>query len=388
MPAVVAGYRIVAQSGYDKASKTYYAGPTITPSDDWRILEEVLGTFLWQRPEDSINYLGWLLTLVTMPLWPGRHPFAVFNANREQLGKSTLARIAGSVVTGKRPRTISYTANDDELEKRVATIVREGETVLLIDNAKRGRVGVIVSGVLERSITDPELNYRKLGTNSSISAVNHLAVMVTMNKARFGPDLMRRSLPINLYLEGDPRDHEFAHANIEEYVLQHREQVLAALLGMVHSWNEAGRPPAAHPARHTVSQAWAATIDAILQHADFPGFLANFEDAQQELDPEYQTLRELLAARNEVARTPSEWALWVEKHIPESSIATAIAKMATRGKATYLGRLLAYLENRTIKDNGVIYRLTSKDPTGHRSRTYHVESVALRPATETTSLGS
>jgi len=382
MPTVVNGFRIVSEPGYDADSKTYYAGPRVTPSDDRTALDELLGTFLWKRPEGGVNYVGWLLTLVSMPLWPGRHPFAVFNANRPQLGKSTLARVAGILVSGEQPRTIGYTANDDELEKRVATIVREGETVIVLDNAKRGRAGVITSAVLERLITDRRVNFRRLGTNSSISAVNHLAVMVTMNEARFGPDLMQRSLPINLYLADDPRDHEFAHANIEDFVIDHREEVLAALLGMVQSWNDAGRPPALHPARHTVSQEWAATIDAILRHAGYPGFLANFETAQREFDPDYQALRELLAARDNECRTPSEWVTRIKDQIPESSIAAAIEKMPTRGKATYVGSLLMRLQNRTIEDGGVAYRLTTTEPTGHRSRAYILQPVEQRLATE------
>jgi len=372
MPSVVGDFRIVSNSGYDEASKVYYLGPSIEPAPDPGTLREVLSTFLWREAADAANFLGWLLTLVTMFLWPGRHPFAVFNANRPRLGKTTAARIAGLLMDGVVPPSISFTTNDDELEKRIATVVRGGHRSLLIDNAKRGKAGVITSAVLERCITDRTLNFRQLGTNRSIVATNYLAVMVTMNDARFGPDLMQRSLPINLFLEGDPRDHTFPHADLEDYVLENRPEILASLLGMVRDWRDSGRPPTSGaPARHTISQEWAATIDGILHHAGHKGFLTNFSQAERDFDPDYQLLRELLPAGISVTNTPADWAAWITTEIPESAIGERLGRMTRRGQATTLGRLFNRNLGMMLAADGTQVELVSDSSgDGHHSRRY------------------
>jgi hypothetical protein len=54
---------------------------------------------------------------------------------------------------------------------------------------------------------------------------------------------------------------------------------------VVLAWVAAGRPPSESPARHSTSQRWTETIDAILRLGAFDGFLENFEASEHAFDP-------------------------------------------------------------------------------------------------------
>src|SRR5262249_44329896 len=152
--------------------------------------------------------------------------------------------------------------------------VKAGDRVIVIDNAKHGgRKKEVASQVLERSITDSTLNFRHLGSNTSISRGNDVIFCLTMNCTRLGADLRRRNIPINLEASGDLRSRKFSIPNLEHFVQEHRYAIIAELAGMVTRWVAAGRPMPESPACHSTSQEWAATIDAILRANGHEGFL-------------------------------------------------------------------------------------------------------------------
>jgi len=307
MPFVDLDFNVVARPGYDENSKTYYDGPPIAIADGTELLDKVLATFLWKTSVDRVNFLGLLLTAMSGLHWPGRHPLTVINGNRPGVGKSLLAKLLSLLVDGTSPKSISYNPNDEEFEKQIATRVKAGDNVILIDNAKRtSKVRAVNSSVLERSVTDNLVNYRKLGSNSAITRTNTMLFCLTMNCTTLSADLARRALPINLACDGDVRRHNFDIPDLLGFVSEHRETLLSELAGMFDRWVRADRPMPRETATHSVSQLWAATIDAILQHSGYHGFLTNLDETT--FNPEFELMTEICSAHPGVEKTPAEWA--------------------------------------------------------------------------------
>ena len=229
-PLFDGSWKLIATPGYDCASGIYYAGPPILPATGTVMLDRMLSEFCWRTPVDRVNYVGVLVTVVTILLWIGRHPLSVYNANQPGLGKTLLARLIGLIFDGSCS-TVTYNPNDEEFEKQLATCVERGDRTIVVDNAKQGRatgrsssVQEIDSPVLERSLTDPVLNYRRLGSNTAIRRPNDVIFSLTMNRAKLSADLRRRSIPINLEFLGPVRDREFSIAQLEDFVLAHRSR--------------------------------------------------------------------------------------------------------------------------------------------------------------------
>ena len=166
----------------------------------------MLQDFCFKSPADRTNYIGVLLTSVLIPHFIGAKPAALFNGNQPGLGKSILAQVIGILRDGHPTETASYNPNDEEFEKRLGSIVRRGVTTIIIDNAKgQGRKPRIESACLERSVTDAILSFRLLGKSQEIRAENSHIFCITANTPDVSPDLVSRSVVINLEHEGRRR---------------------------------------------------------------------------------------------------------------------------------------------------------------------------------------
>ena len=93
-------------------------------------------------------------------MWPS-------TANKAEVGKTTLPKVLAAIVKGYAPATISYSSDESEFEKQLATRVDAGDHVIVVDNAKLRKP--IESQVLERCITDSRPSFRRLGSNTSIT---------------------------------------------------------------------------------------------------------------------------------------------------------------------------------------------------------------------------
>lgn len=372
-------WTLVSVPGYYKSSGIYYDGPEVHPRAGSALVNHVLADFCWKSESDRVNYLGLLITAVTMPHWIGKHPLAVFNGNKPGVGKSLLARVLGLVVDGSQ-RTISYSANDEEFEKQLATRVDSGERVVIVDNAKRSRnVPEVESQVLERCVTDSVLNFRRLGSNTSISRPNDVIFCLTMNFTRLSRDLRRRSIPINLEQTSDVRDISFSTPNLEAFVIDHRNELIAELAGMVDSWLDGGRWLPEKPARHSVSQTWATTIDAILQVNGYRGFMENFDDSERAFDSDYEALHEICEEFH--SEPPSPPAAWAGKlrsaGLLEDRLKQGGFYKSERAQATTVGTLFnAYLGRHFEIDAGTYKLMSNQRKRGHKSNQYWFERVS------------
>jgi hypothetical protein len=265
MPQFDRTWDFIGSPGFHEKAALYYDGPEIRPATTTELLDMVLSDACWKPSADRVNFMGALLALLTMPNWLNGHPFLAINDNKEGVAKSLLAKILALIVDAKSPRTISFNPNDQEFEKHIATRIRVGDRVVIIDNAKPGRqIKEIESQVLEPCVTDSILNFRLLGSNSAISRINDVLFCSTMNYTRMPADLRRRHLPANLETEANVHYNVIAVSKLEHFVSEHCTELLAEVTGMIMRWLQQGQPMPEQAARHSTSQEWAPTIDASL----------------------------------------------------------------------------------------------------------------------------
>ena len=241
-PVYTSDWRLI-NPGYDPQSCFYYAGPAVEPIEGTNHLDTLLSEFCFASPSDRTNYIGVLLTSLLVSHFVGSKPAVLFNGNQAGLGKSTLAQILARLRDGAEAATASYSENDEEFEKRLGAIIKSGATTVIIDNAKaKSRKAKIDSACLERSITDQILSYRLLGQSSEIRAENSHIFCITTNAPDVSPDLMSRSVVVNLHHMGNPKLRAFTMNDPEAYVQNHRQQLLSELVNMValeERWNAA-----------------------------------------------------------------------------------------------------------------------------------------------------
>lgn len=162
--------------GYHPGQKCLIHGPAVEPhldplpeADDPldRLpphLRALLGGFCFRTPTDLVNTLGLFLTgLLINHFVTTLKAVALVDGNQPGLGKTLLMRVLGLVLDGADPNLIHYTADDEELQKRMCATLRRGtQSVLILDNAKQPSGTPISSPALESNSMAPEVSLRRI----------------------------------------------------------------------------------------------------------------------------------------------------------------------------------------------------------------------------------
>ncbi|TNE88691.1 MAG: hypothetical protein EP330_13770 [Deltaproteobacteria bacterium] len=374
-PVIDVAWSFVGEPGYHPDSGVYYDGRRLLPAAGTDTLVRMLEDFRFSGPVDLVNTVGALLTALTIVHWPV-HPMLVIDGNARGIGKSLLATVLGIVIEGQVPESISYTRGDEEFEKAIATCIDGGDRLVLIDNAK----GMVDSAALERSVTAPVLAFRRLGGNTKIRRTNDVLFALTMNEPHLSPDLRRRALPVSLRYSGSVQQATYPIEDLASWVRERRDQLVCELGGIVMRWVEAGRPRCEEPARHSTSQLWAGSIDAMLRLSGFQGFLDNFEIVAQSYDPNFDIVCAVARAGWQLeAAGAMEWG----ERLGSSALFDVChdrkgQRRTPRTRAVLIGKLFSgYVGQRIPVDDDIRVELFSEQPRGRtHSAVYGFRRVA------------
>jgi hypothetical protein len=91
-----------------------------------------------------------LLTPLARFAFAGPAPLFLVDANVRGAGKGLLVDTIATIVTGQRATVAAYTADEDELRKRITSLVLAGDRLILLDNLE-GRFGCAVLDSVTRS---------------------------------------------------------------------------------------------------------------------------------------------------------------------------------------------------------------------------------------------
>lgn len=327
-------------------------------------LQNLLGGFCFSTEADLANTVAVLVTGILMNHFVQPcHPVVLIDGNQPGIGKTVLARVFGRIFDGVDPHVIHYTPDDEELQKRILSLVRENrQTVIPVDNAKLRAGGSINSVAIEANSTAPELSLRILGKSENLTRPNDLLWILTMNGTKVSPDLMSRSIPIRLNYEGDPRERNFSGEDPIRYSKDHRHEIIAELFGMIERWIAQGKKQSDHTHRFPY---WANTVLGILEANGITQALENLNEAATSFDTTQESLAALAEAviaqrrpeheqgadasdrHASKAWTASEWLpLFARVGIYKAEIE---ATESNRARTTLVGKFLSANKDRSVE---------------------------------------
>jgi hypothetical protein len=282
-PLVRADGSVLSEPGYDRATRLLYM-----PQKGLRVprrhgglalIDEVIEGFPFKTEHHRANYVGMMLSPLLRELLGGSlYPMLVVNAHQPGSGKSLLARVLrivhGGVLRGEVPREAA------ELEKQITAILdTTSAPVVTFDNVS----GTLRSSVLDSLLTTKTWTGRILGAGLMRTFPNDRLWVITGNNVQLGGDMERRVVWVTI----DPgmahpeQRTDFRHLDLPGFVEQNRGEILAALMGLVTDWVEAGRPSAGLTRTDDFGR-WQETVGAILRHAGVPGVL-NHEESKEKV---------------------------------------------------------------------------------------------------------
>lgn len=329
-PFVRPDWTIVTQPGYDPSTGVLYI-PRGAPVEVPRIptaaqvtaarelLLLMLNDFPFNSPDDRINYLAALIWLVTVQTHGDACPALIINAHDSGSGKTLLAHILRVLFDGALRS--EWPTGKEEQEKEIAAVLSATTGgVVVYDNIR----GTLNSGVLEGVLTQRHTSMRRLGKNDDRVALNNDRLFVlTGNNVSIAGDLRRRVVWSRID-PGMPHPERRTEFKIEgpllDWVEEHRNEILAAILTLVANWVAQGRPMP-----RTRTDSFASTIDVaqgVLGAAGIDGTVA-------------APSTEPLGGLNE----EDEWAEWFEalyKHFQGQAFTAAeLAKVLEQGREDY-----------------------------------------------------
>jgi hypothetical protein len=261
---------IVAEPGYDPATQVVYVPnedfgvlPASPTQDDARAaaaeLLDVFVDFPFKADANKAACLAALLTPFARYAFEGAVPSVLVDGNAPGAGKSLLANVLGIITMGRELDVRSEATNEDEGRKRILSIARTGDPIVLVDNVTKP----IGGGALDAALTARRTwSDRGLGTLDELRTPMVSMWIFTGNNIEFRrKDTKRRCLHVRLEpSEDNPENREgFRHTPLLPWVAQNRVRLVRAALTILRAHAAAGRPQAALPSWGSFEE-WTAII--------------------------------------------------------------------------------------------------------------------------------
>jgi len=245
-PIITPTGRIITRGGYDAETQLYLDyHEQMPPKADGPSQEEVreavgrllepFSTFPFETKLDRAGFMAALLTAVIRPVLDTAPAFG-FDAPTQGSGKTLLAKCIARLSTGSTPHICPHVhgQNDDEIRKRLFSLLLEGKRAVVWDNV----LGHFDSASIAALLTGTALNDRVLGKSETLSPTNRMLFVITGNNLQLVGDLPRRFITVRI----DPKtDKPFARKfqlNPEQYVEQHRMEMVRDVLTIIKGWFE------------------------------------------------------------------------------------------------------------------------------------------------------
>ena len=257
----------------------------------WPIIEDLIYDFPFADDADSQNFISLLLTPMIRPAVLGNVPMFLIKSSLPRTGKTKLAeQVAGGIYLGEETPSMQWSTNEDERDKRILSILKQGDTLLHVDNVAH----YVDSPSLASLVTSKYYQGRLLGQSQMMRIENTLTVIATANNPRATGEIVRRAVPITLQPEDDApelRD-DFKHPHLFKHVLYRRPRVWSVMTGLVEAWKEKGKPSTGM--KMGGFEGWAEVMSGLMFVAGANKWMSNWRSWVKEADPEGEDLKEFV----------------------------------------------------------------------------------------------
>ena len=243
-PYLKADGTLVETPGYDAESGLLFRDDGCTfpqiaaePSKDDAVaalglLENLIATFPFVTDADRTVALSAFLTALDRRAMTTA-PLHAFTAPTAGTGKSMLADLTSILATGQLAPVISQGRTIEEFEKRLASVLLQGDTMVSIDNCDAELEGALLC----QTLTQQRLTIRLLGQSRTVEAPVSIAVLANGNNLEIVGDLTRRCLLCSMDARCERPELRRFNLDPIAYAQEHRGVLVAAGLTILRGWH-------------------------------------------------------------------------------------------------------------------------------------------------------
>ncbi|MCS4187849.1 hypothetical protein [Salinibacter ruber] len=335
---------VVREPGYDHRTQILYRPapdievPTVPKSPRGKdvkraakLLKEPFRDFPFVDQASRANAIAAMLTPVLRPLLDGANvPLVILDATKQGTGKTLLAHAVALSSTGRVPATMSAPSSNEEWRKQITAQFRKGESIIVVDNVK----GRLSSSALERALTSRTWGDRILGESRQASFPADSLFIATGNNLRPRGEMTRRCIlsRLDAKMVRPWQRNGFEHPQLREWIRSKRGDLVAALLTVVRSWIERGRPESDTEQLGSFER-WASITGGVVHHIGIEGFLGNLSELYETASEEEHQWSRLLESIAEWASNGDKVAPFTTKELSEDLKGHVQGQIQASGKA-------------------------------------------------------
>jgi hypothetical protein len=199
--------------------------------------EELLSGYVFEDEVSRSVALSAFLTGIKRPTMQTA-PMHVFDAPMPGCGKSLLAETTGILATGEKPAPMSQADKEEENEKRLDVMLRNGDEVIIFDNCDRP----IKSGALASTLTSQHRQSRVLGKSDRYLLETSATILITGNNIEFRGDLARRAVICRINPKVDQPDAREFDFDPRVRATENRGRYVTALNTALRAYYVHGKP--------------------------------------------------------------------------------------------------------------------------------------------------
>jgi putative DNA primase/helicase len=390
---------LLSAGGYDPVTRLILAG-----NEDWRQLDIIEKPtrddalcalqFLAEGPYrdfpfvDSVSRSVAVSALFTAVLRPALDcaPLHGFSAPSFGAGKSLQAAFAALIATGQRPAMVAPGHDQQELEKRVDSLILAGDPVVVLDNLSRPLGGDNICAAL----TSSRASVRPLGSSTTIEIPTSGFWMATGANLAMRGDMVRRAVVgcIDPAVERPETRSGFAIPQLLDWAAENRMRVLSAVYTVLRAHAQAGYPSGGEKTLGNF-EAWSRRVAHCLVWLGWANPVRSQERLHRE-DPQEVARVAVMTALLEWQRGRENYALstWTAAEVKKA------ASIRVRSDERELGEAIDSLPNKAASldywlrtNRGVVLtleagpcRLTQAETKSHGVARWHVSPIGTDDA--------
>ena len=190
---------------------------------------------------DEAHRAAWLaaaLTPFARPAIDGCVPLVAIDASTRGTGKSLLSDTVAILAAGREASRMPQPQNDEEMRKRITSLIRECETLVVLDNIAQP----IEYASLDSALTTTQWKDRILSKTETFAGPNRLFWLASGNNLEFRGDVIRRVLHIRIEtrLENPENRQGFKHSPLLPWIKRERPRLVRAALTILRAFFVAG----------------------------------------------------------------------------------------------------------------------------------------------------
>jgi putative DNA primase/helicase len=220
-------------------------------------------------------------------------PMFLMLASTAGTGKTYLVNLAAVTLTGRTCPVITNVKSQEEMEKRLGSLVLEGAAVISLDNTTTDIGGDLLCQVTEQRL----IRIRILGKSETPECEWRGTMFATGNNVSLVGDMTRRGLICNMDAGLERPELRQFEADPIAKVYADRGAYIAAILTIARAWHAAGMPDCAAPPIASYG-AWSRAVRLPLMWLGEGDCVKSMEQARED-DPVRNAARDLFAQLRE-----------------------------------------------------------------------------------------